>query len=105
MSSSAAARRGAALAFVALIGLVACAGAPVQEMSDARQAIAAARSAGGAERAPEQFKLATSLLAQAEAALEKHDYKAARRQAQQARTKAMQALRASSSERRQADDG
>ncbi len=104
MSSSPAARRGVALAAVVFLGFTACAGAPVQEMSDARQAIAAAKSAGAAERAPEEFALATSLLAQAEDALQKHDYKAARRQARQARMRAQQALQTAAPEGRHVDD-
>lgn len=75
------------------IGFAACAGAPVQEMSDARQAINAARAAGAAERAPEHFALATDLLTQAEDALQRHDYRSARMQAAQARQRALEALR------------
>ena len=47
--------------------LVACATSPpVQEMSDARQAIAAAREAGAQQYAPEELAEAEQLLAAAE---------------------------------------
>ncbi len=104
MSRSHAAGRGVVLAAVVFLGLSACAGAPVQEMSNARQAIAAARSAGAEERAPEQFTQATALMAQAEDSLQKNDYKSARAQAVQARSRALQALRTAAPEGRKADD-
>ena len=80
----------------ALIALSACAGAPVQEMSDARQAIAAARAAGAAERAGIELDVATDLLTKAEAALQRGDYGAARRQAEQARPHALEAQKLAS---------
>lgn len=88
-------RRIAGVAAV-VIALSACAGAPVQEMSDARQAIAAARAAGAAERAGIELDVATDLLAKAEAALQRGDYGAARRQAEQARSHAINAQKMAS---------
>src|SRR5262245_50299767 len=84
---------GAALIATALLwALPGCAGAPVQEMSDARQAISAARAAGAAESAPEPLAQATELLTNAEQALQKHDYRTARRKAEEAHAQAITAL-------------
>jgi len=53
-----------------VVGLVGCAAVPpVQEMSDARQAIAAAKEAGAAQLAVEQLSEAEHLLQNAEAFL------------------------------------
>lgn len=91
MRSPIAALRLASLTIAALC-LTACAGAPVQQMSDARQAISAARAAGAADHAPTQLAAATELLSDAERALEQHQYRVARRQAEEARLRAMAAL-------------
>jgi hypothetical protein len=72
-------------------------------MSDARQAINAARAAGAAEHAPEQFALATSSLSRAEAALQRHDYGQARSLAALARTRAQEALRIANREKSRSD--
>jgi hypothetical protein len=75
------------------MGLAACAGAPVQEMSNARQAIKAARDATGLSRAtPASLIEAESLLNRAEDNLQKRAYKQARRDAIAARGKAAEAL-------------
>jgi len=78
----------------ALLG--ACATAPpVQEMSDARQAIAAAREAGAAELAPNELIKAEGLLEGAEDYLEagtSSAYWQARRSAQRAKDVAFEAL-------------
>lgn len=75
------------------MGLVACAGAPVQEMSNARQAIKAARdAAGGSVATPASLMEAEALLIRAEDSLQKRAYKAARRDAIAARGKAAEAL-------------
>jgi hypothetical protein len=75
------------------MGLSACAGAPVQEMSNARQAIKAARDATGLSRAtPASLIEAESLLNRAEDNLQKRAYKQARRDAIAARGKAAEAL-------------
>jgi hypothetical protein len=73
------------------MGLSACAGAPVQEMSNARQAIKAARDATG-PAAPASLIEAESLLNSAEDNLQKRAYKQARRDAIAARGKAAEAL-------------
>jgi hypothetical protein len=83
---------GAALIATALIALAGCAGAPVQQMSDARQAINAAKAAGAADTAPEPLAQATELLANAEQALQKRDYRTARRKAEEAHAQAVTAL-------------
>lgn len=76
------------------VGLTACAGAPVQEMSNARQAIKAARDATGLTRtaAPASLIEAETLLNRAEDNLQKRAYKQARRDAIAARGKAAEAL-------------
>jgi Domain of unknown function (DUF4398) len=76
------------------VGIVGCAGAPVQEMSNARQAIKAARDAGADQVAPQQMNEAQSLLEQAEASLQKRDYRGARRSAVAAKGRATEALSA-----------
>lgn len=71
-----------------------CAGAPVQEMSNARQAIKAAREAGAVQVAPQVMNEAQSLLERAELSLQRRAYGDARRDAVAARTKATEALEA-----------
>jgi hypothetical protein len=79
-----------------LCGLTACETAPpVQEMSDARQAIAVAREAGAAEYAAFHLKAAEDYLASAETSLGARAYHQARRDAKQAKIKALDALKAS----------
>jgi len=70
-----------------------CAGWPVQEMSNARQAIAAAERAGAEQYAPEALAEARKLLASAKANSNKGDYRAARDEYNQAREKAIEARR------------
>jgi hypothetical protein len=72
--------------------LTACAGAPVQEMSNARQAIRAARDAGAAKLAPGTLSEAETLLQRAEESLQNRAYRDARRNAVAARGKAAEAL-------------
>jgi Domain of unknown function (DUF4398) len=81
------------LAFALLFGVVAggCAGAPVQEMSNARQAVRAAERAGAATAAPEVLGEARQLLKSAESHLRRGEYRDARDQAELARTKAVEA--------------
>ena len=84
------------LLLTALLSLTACETAPpVQEMSDARQAIAVAKEAGAAERASFHLKAAEDYLESAEAALNEHSYSVARRDAKQAKMKALDALKVS----------
>lgn len=82
-----------ALVWIALcLGLTACAGAPVQEMSNARQAIKAARDAGADKIVPSTLSEAQALLEQAESNLQRRAYRDARRDALAARSKASEAL-------------
>jgi hypothetical protein len=81
-----------ALLAVAALALAACAGAPVQEMSNARQAIRAAREAGAERMAPQKLNEAEALLNRAEDSLERRAYREARRNAIAARDKAAEAL-------------
>lgn len=74
-----------------LLLLFSCATAPVQEMSDARQAIQAAREAGAQPESQANLQNAESLLKEAELALENGDYSKARRKATQAHREALQA--------------
>jgi hypothetical protein len=73
-------------------GLIACAGAPVQEMSNARQAIKAARDAGAEKAAPQTLNEAQALLDRAQDSLQRRAYRDARRDAIAARGKAAEAL-------------
>ena len=70
-----------------------CAGAPVQEMSNARQAVRAAQRAGADQYAPQILFEAERLLDQASGNLSRGEYRAARDQAEQARAKALEARR------------
>jgi hypothetical protein len=83
-------------AVVAFVGLSACeTSPPVQEMSDARQAIAVARKAGAADHAKLHLRAAENYLQSAERSLDKRSYHQARRDAKQAKMKALDALHAS----------
>lgn len=68
--------------------LTACAGAPVQEMSDARQAIQAARQAGAEQFSPHALAEAQELMQRAEKQLELGEYSEARESALSAKQKA-----------------
>ena len=72
--------------------LLGCASAPVQEMSDARQAIRAAQDAGAATKAPQTFTQAQGALSRAESLLNKRFYRSARHSAEEAHDKAVAAL-------------
>ena len=79
-----------------LLYVAACETAPpVQEMSDARQAIAVAKEAGAAEHAAFHLKAAEDYLESAQQALNERHYSEARRDAKQAKMKALDALEAS----------
>lgn len=72
--------------------LASCAVAPpVQEMSDARQAISAAREANASQLAPTQLKKAEESLDEAARGLEQGHYLDAREAARAARTHAIRA--------------
>lgn len=78
-------------ALLASVLLVACAPAPVQEMSEARQAIDAARAAGAEQHARPQLDEAHSLLDSAQQMLNDRRFRDARRSASQARDAAIRA--------------
>ena len=80
-----------------LCGLLAagCAGAPAQQMSDARQAIRAAEQAGAGQHAPALLAEAQQLVERARLNLENGEYRQARDDADLARAKAMEARRLS----------
>lgn len=84
------------------LALVGCQTAPVQEMSDARQAISVARDAGAADYAAVELEQAMRFLESAERNLNEHRYANARRDALQAKENALQAL--SLSEARQPEN-
>ncbi len=71
-----------------------CVSAPVQEMSNARQAIAAAVDAGAEEHAPADLEAARRLLDNAETSLQNKEYREARRAAEAAKSRAVAALEA-----------
>ena len=78
-------------ALLLLGAIVGCAGAPVQEMSNARQAVQAAERAGATTHAPAELEEARRLLEQAKSNLDRGDYRAAREDAELSREKAMTA--------------
>jgi len=71
--------------------VAACGTAPVQEMSEARQAISAARDAGARDYATVQYNRAESLLKTAEHMLNNRHYGKARQSANEARDEAIRA--------------
>ena len=74
-------------------GLAGCAGAPLQEMSNARQAVKAAEQAGASKAAPDLLAEANVLLKSAREHLYEGNYRDARDEAELARTKAVEARR------------
>jgi hypothetical protein len=70
---------------------------PVQEMSDARQAIAAAKNAGAEQSAAEDLRAAEAFLDSAQRKLSERAYAQARRDALHAKSKALAALAAAES--------
>ena len=75
---------------VAIWALSACSSAPVQEMSDARQAIQAAKNAVTNEQAQQNIKQAEMHLEEAKRALEKGEYNEARINANTAKALAVE---------------
>lgn len=73
--------------------LVACAGVPVQQQSDARQAVKAAQKANAAKYAPDVLADAQAHLKTGEASLRSGEYRAARDEFDLARARAMEARR------------
>ena len=88
----------AAMWLAAALSASGCASAPVQQMSNARQAIRAAQDAGAAQAAPATLAEAQRLLTQAEGSLKNHFFRAARRNAVAAHAKAVEALQATTSQ-------
>lgn len=85
---------------ILLLAVGACETAPpVQEMSDARQAIDVARQAGAEVNAAAELEEALRLLEAAEHELDVEDYSRARRSAMQAKSKALEARELSESSR------
>ena len=82
------------LAAVWLFFAAGCKTAPVQEMSEARQAIEAARAVGAEQYADTALKRALSSLKTAEQMLNDRRFRDARRSARQARDEAIQARQA-----------
>ena len=79
-----------------LLAVAACETAPpVQEMSDARQAIAVAKEAGAEDLAAAELAEAERYLESAEKKLEEHEYREARSDALEAKVKALNALKMS----------
>ncbi len=77
---------------VGIACLAGCASAPVQEMSDARQAIAAARGAGATDKTSPELYAADAAIARAEKHLEAQEYTRARLAAMEAKHHAGAAL-------------
>lgn len=88
----------ASLLLVLLLVLAGCAVAPVQEMSDARQAVEVALEIGAGSLAPTEMRSAEDLLQQAEESLAQKQYGQARKQAQSAREQALIAQKKSLSQ-------
>jgi hypothetical protein len=83
---------------VLLLSLAACETAPpVQEMSDARQAITVAREAGAADLAAAELAEAEKYLKNAEQQLDHQQYREARHAALEAKYRAQKALQLSES--------
>ena len=74
-----------------VVALLACTSIPVQEMSDARQAINAARNEGVSIEASQDYVDALRLIKLAQQELEEGDYKQARINALNAKKKALEA--------------
>src|SRR5258708_20759702 len=80
--------------FVGVACLAGCAGAPVQEMSDARQAIAAAGAAGATTATSPDFYAAQAAITRAETHLQAQEFTRARLAALEAKRHAAAALAA-----------
>ena len=75
-----------------IVCLIGCTSAPVQEMSDARQAIVAARHAGATESTSPDLYAAQAAIARAEKHIQAQEYTRARLAAMQAKRHAGAAL-------------
>ncbi len=78
--------------FLGVACLIACTDAPVQEMSDARQAIDAARVAGATEATSPDLYAAQAAIGRAQSELESQQYASARFAALEAKRHAAAAL-------------
>lgn len=88
-----------------LLAAAACETAPpVQEMSDARQAIEVAREAGAADLAAAELAEAEQYLESAEKKLNDQAYREARQDALEAKSKALNALEMSESSKESGSD-
>ena len=76
---------------VLLCTVNACATAPVQEMSNARQALQAADAVDASSKAPNHYNKAIEHLERAEQALKIRDYSRAKEEAEQAKVNALKA--------------
>ncbi len=84
---------GRGLVAAILLSVAACGTSPpVQEMSDARQAIAVAKDAGAEQTAAADLRAAEAFLDSAQRKLSERAYAQARRDALQAKAKALDAL-------------
>ncbi len=83
--------RNGCLAAWVVLAFGACSSAPVQEMSDARQAIEAAQAVEAQTLASSEYDRARSLLSEAQRLLGDGDYNKARKNALEARDHAIQA--------------
>lgn len=79
------------LILLSCLWLLACATAPMQEMSDARQAVQAAHDAGAGRHAPEVLKQAERQLNQAGEEIQTRQFRRARKDAVAAKSNAIQA--------------
>ena len=79
------------LSVVLVLSFSGCATAPVQEMSNARQAIQVAKAVGADEHSQSNLMQAKKLLKKAERALQIGEYKEARMSALAAKEEALQA--------------
>ena len=92
-------------ALVVTLLLAACETAPpVQEMSDARQAITVAREAGAADLAAAELAEAEKYLQNAEDKLDDEEYREARYAALEAKLRAQKALQMSEASKESNDD-
>ena len=84
------------IVLTALLIVAGCQTAPVQEMSDARQAISVAKKAGAEKLAPVDLNAALDYLRSAESFINQRQYDNARREAVNAKASALDALQTSS---------
>jgi hypothetical protein len=87
------------LACAALAAAAACAEPPTKEMNQAQGAIDAARAAGAAEYATEEFEAAEATLARSHQAVSERDYRLALNYALDARDRAQTAARTAADEK------